>query len=122
MAQPIMSLRTLGSYLRGLRRDNRPSLREVAQRTGLDENFLSKLERGQYETVRLDTLRQIAKGYGVPLEKLLAVAGYVNWEEPALPDLEVYLRTKYGLTEQGIREVEGFVEYVQEKHGKAKRK
>ena len=122
MAGVTMSMRELGRYLRSLRPGNSPSLREVARRGGLDFNFLSKLERGQYETLRLDTLRQIATAYGVPLEKLLAVGGYVNWQEPPLPDLDIYLRTKFGLTEAGIREAEQFLDYVQEKHGKAKRK
>jgi len=122
MTITVMSFRELGRYLRSLRPENNPPLREMARRTGLHENFLSKLERGEYETVRLENLRQIAKGYGVPLEKLLAVAGYVNWEEPPLPDLDIYLRTKFGLTEAGIREAEQFLDYVREKHGKAKRK
>lgn len=117
-----MSVRELGKFLRGLRPNNKPTLREIAQRTGLSESFLGKLERGEYETLLLETMRQVAKGYGVPLEKLLAVSGYVNWEEPPLPDLDVYLRTKFGLTEKGIQEAEQFLEYVQEKHGKTKRK
>jgi len=122
MRGTIVSLRQLGGYLRSLRPGNQPSLRDIAQRTGLDLNFLSKLERGQYETVRLETLRTIAKGYGVALEKLLAVSGFVNWEEPPLPDLPVYLRTKFGLTEEGIREAERFMKYAESQYGRAKRK
>jgi transcriptional regulator with XRE-family HTH domain len=117
-----MSLRELGVYLKSLRPNNKPSLRDMEQRTGLHRNFLSQAENGQYETLRLDTLRQLAKGYGVPLETLLAKGGYVNWKEPPLPGLEVYLRTKYGLTEEGIREAERFMEYAKERYGKAKRK
>ena len=122
MGAVTMSVRELGKYLRSLRPDNRPTLRDISGRTGLSESFLGKLERGEYETLLLETMRQVAKGYGVPLEKLLAVSGYVNWEEPPLPDLDVYLRTKFGLTEKGIQEAEQFLEYVQEKHGKTKRK
>ncbi len=122
MGAVTMSVRELGKYLRRLRPDNKPTLREIAQRTGLSESFLGKLEREEYETLLLETMRQVAKGYGVPLEKLLVVSGYVNWEEPPLPDLDVYLRTKFGLTEKGIQEAEQFLEYVQEKHGKTKRK
>ncbi len=122
MRAPTMSVRELGKFLRGLRPNNKPTLREVSGRTGLSESFLGKLERGEYETLLLETMRQVAKGYGMPLEKLLAVSGYVNWEEPPLPDLDVYLRTKFGLTEKGIQEAEQFLEYVQEKHGKTKRK
>jgi len=121
MTVKAMSVRELGKYLRSLRPGNKPSLREVAERAGLSQNFLGRLERGEYETLLLGTLEQVAKGYRMPVERLLAVAGYVR-DEPPLPDLDIYLRTKYGLTEQGIQEIEGFVEYVQERHGKTKRK
>lgn len=104
------------------RRYNKPTLREISQRTGLSESFLGKLERGEYETLLLETMRQVAKGYGLPLEKLLAVSGYVNWQEPPLPDLPIYLRTKYGLTEEGIREAERFMKYAESQYGKTKRK
>jgi transcriptional regulator with XRE-family HTH domain len=116
-----MSVRELGRYLRTLRPGNKPSLREVAERSGLSQNFLGRLERGEYETLLLGTLEQVAHGYGVSVEKLLAVAGYVR-EEPTLPDLNVYLRTKLGLSEEGIREAEHFIEFVQERYGKARRK
>jgi transcriptional regulator with XRE-family HTH domain len=122
MGAVTMSVRELGKYLRSLRPDNKPTLRDIAGRTGLSESFVGKLERGEYDTLLLETMRQVAKGYVVTLEKLLAVSGYVNWQEPPLPDLQVYLRTKYGLTEEGVREAERFIEFVQERHGKAKRK
>jgi len=122
MTKSPMPLRELGAYLKTLRPGNKPSLREMERRSGLHRNFLSQVENGQYETVRLDTLRQLAKGYGVPLETLLAKAGYVNWQDPPLPDLSVYLRTKYGLTEEGIREAERFMDYAEQRYGKTKRK
>lgn len=117
-----MSVRDLGKFLRSQRPGNKPSLREISQRTELSESFLSKLERGEYGTLLLETLRQVSKGYGIPLEKLLAVSGYVDWEEPALPELEIYLRTKYGLTEEGIREAERFIEYAKARYGKSARR
>lgn len=113
-----MSVKELGKYLRTLRPENRPTLREVAQRSGLSEPFLGRLERGEYQTLLLDTLRQVAKGYGVSVERLLEVAGFVRSEHAELPDLDVYLRTKYGLTEEGIREAERFLDYAKERYGK----
>lgn len=116
-----MSLKRLGEYLRKLRPENQPSLREIAERSGLNEHFLYKLERGVFETVKLDTLRLIAKGYGVPVEKLLAESGIVNWDEPALPDLDVYLRTKFGLTDQAIEDLKKYKEFVERKYGAPRR-
>lgn len=113
-----MSMQPLGKYLRSLRPDGKPSLREVAARAGVTAAFLSKLELGQHESMELETLRKVAKGYGVPVSKLLAVAGLT--EDQPNPDLDIYLRTQYGLSEAGIREIEAFVGYVRQRYGKGR--
>lgn len=116
----VMPMKELGKYLRSLRPEGKPSLREVAARAELTAAFLSKLELGQHESMELETLRKVARGYGVPVTKLLAVTGLA--EDQPNPDLNVYLRTQYGLSEEGIREVEAFIGYVRRRYGKGRRK
>ncbi len=111
-------MKELATYLKSLRPGGKPSLREIARRCHLTAAFLSKVEMGEYQSFRIETLREIAKGYGVPVEKILAVVGVA--EEKHLPDLDTFLRTKYGLTEQAVREVEGFIEFARQKYSKGK--
>lgn len=115
-----MSMQELVSHLKSLRPGGKPSLREIERRCNLTSAFLSKLEMGHYQSLRLETLREVARGYGVSVEKLLALVGVAD--EKRLPDLDTYLRTKYGLTEQGVREVEGFIQFSVQKYGKRKEK
>jgi transcriptional regulator with XRE-family HTH domain len=111
-----MSMKEVGKYLRSLREDGKPSLRAVAARAGVTAAFLSKLELGLHESMELGTLRKVAAGYGVPVGKLLAIAGLT--EDQPNPNLDVYLRTQYGLSDVGIQEVEAFIGYVRQRHGK----
>ena len=114
-----MSMQELTKYLQSLRPAGKPSLRDIAERSGLSHAFLSKLEAGQYQTVGMETLRAVAEGYGVPIEKLLEVAGFT--QEPTLPELGVYLRSKYGLDEEAIKEAKEFISQVRKRHGKSRR-
>ena len=116
---PPMSMQDLSKYLQSLRPAGKPSLRDIAERSGLSHAFLSKLEAGQYQTVEMDTLRAVAAGYGVPVEKLLVVAGVT--EEVPLPELGAYLRSKYGLTDEAIEETKAFIAQMRKRHGKSRR-
>jgi transcriptional regulator with XRE-family HTH domain len=66
---------TLARKLRVLRAERGLTLREATQRTGVDKDTLSKLERGIRHPHDV-TISRLAKGYDVPVEELL--------EEPAL--------------------------------------
>jgi transcriptional regulator with XRE-family HTH domain len=68
---------TLAQKLRVLRAERGLTLRQAEQRTGVDKDTLSKLERGVRQPYDV-TLSRIARGYGVPVTDLME-------EEPALP-------------------------------------
>ena len=114
-----MSMQDLAKYLQTLRPAGKPSLRVIAERSKLSHAFLSKLEAGQYQSVGTETLRAVATGYGVPVEKLLEVAGVT--QEATLPELGAYLRSKYGLTEEAIEETKTFIKQARKRHGKSRR-
>jgi len=61
---------TLARKLRVLRAERGLTLREAAQRTGVDKDTLSKLERGIRHPHDV-TISRLAKGYDVPVEELL---------------------------------------------------
>ena len=76
-----------GSYLRGLRRRKRLSLRQVQEETRASSSYLSQVEQGKrHPSARL--LRKIAPTYGTSVGDLLAMAGYLNEPEVNMSDQE----------------------------------
>lgn len=76
-------LDTLGAFLRNRREelresDRRFSVRQVAQRIGIEPSFLSKVERDEGSPPAEDTLRRLAGELDVDADLLLALAGKVS--------------------------------------------
>jgi transcriptional regulator with XRE-family HTH domain len=69
-------LEALGALLREERRAAGLSQRDVAERTGVSDAYLSQVERGRHEP-SLRVLTAVASTLGVPLEALLARAGII---------------------------------------------
>jgi transcriptional regulator with XRE-family HTH domain len=70
-------LEALGALLREERRAAGLSQRDVAQRTGVSDAYLSQVERGRHEP-SLRVLTAVAATLGVSLEALLARAGLIE--------------------------------------------
>jgi transcriptional regulator with XRE-family HTH domain len=76
-------LDTLGAFLRNRREelresDRRFSVRQVAQRIGIEPSYLSKVERDEGSPPAEDTLRRLAGELDVDADLLLALAGKVS--------------------------------------------
>jgi len=74
---------TFGDYIRQIReqlreRDKRYSLRQTAQRIGVEPAYLSKIERGDVAPPSEATIRRLAQDLGVDMDVLLAMAGKVS--------------------------------------------
>lgn len=69
---------TFGEFLKQLRLERGYSLREAKEQTGISEAYLWQLENGKREIPRPETVRRLAKGYGVPEETFLNYAGYLT--------------------------------------------
>ena len=74
---------TLGTFLRERREslrehDRRFSVRQVAQRVGVQPSYLSKVERGEVAPPGEETLVQLARELAVEPDLLLAMAGKVS--------------------------------------------
>ena len=52
------------AILRDIRKDSGLTLAEVGRRAGLSVAYLSMLERGEYSTIRIETLEKIASACG----------------------------------------------------------
>jgi HTH-type transcriptional regulator, competence development regulator len=97
-------LTTLGEFMRErrerLRRTDRSfSLRQVAQRVGIEPSYLSKVERDIGSPPAEDTLVRIAKELEVDPDVLLAMAGKVS------SDLKEVIRRRPELFGRLIREL-----------------
>lgn len=74
---------TLGTFLRERREslrtdDRRYSVRQVAERIGVQPSYLSKVERGEVAPPSEDTLVRLARDLAVEPDLLLAMAGKVS--------------------------------------------
>jgi transcriptional regulator with XRE-family HTH domain len=67
---------SLGTYLRSLRDANGMTLREVEDKTGISNAFLSQIESGKVKRPSPVMLHKLAETYGVPYEALMDQAGY----------------------------------------------
>lgn len=78
--------------------DTRYSLRQVAERVGIEPAYLSKIERGEFSPPGEETIRSIARELGEDVDVLLAMAGKVSG------DLQEVIRRRPRLFAELIRE------------------
>lgn len=102
---------TYGSYLRTRRerlRESDPSfsLRQVAQRVGIEPAYLSKIERGQMPPPSEATTRKLAAELGEDPDLLLAMSGKVS------SDLLAIIRRRPQLFAELLRELKDAPEHA----------
>jgi len=66
----------LGTYLKSLRDSKAISLRDVEEKSGISNAFLSQLESGKVKQPSPIVLHKLAELYGVPYEALMELAGH----------------------------------------------
>ncbi len=107
----------LGTYLKQLRGELELSIRTAAKKSELAPSYLCKLEAGDtFLTISVQTLLKLSKAYSVPPISILKEAGLVDNDEYDLPELAQYLRTKYHLSSQAIRDMQMAIEIVDKKY------
>ena len=103
---------SLGHYLRKCREEkqreegNHFSLRQLAQRIGVEPSYLSKIERGLEPRPSEETTRALALALGEDPDALLAMAGKVS------RDLQDIIRKRPKLFAQLIREMKNMPEHA----------
>lgn len=102
---------SLGEFLRERREalretDRRYSLRQVAQRVGIEPSFLSKVERGEGAPPSEDTLRRLAAELEVDADAVLALAGKVS------SDLQEVIRRRPMLFAALLRELKDLPDHA----------
>jgi transcriptional regulator with XRE-family HTH domain len=84
----------LGQRIREAREEAGLSARRLEEACGLDHSFISKLEKGKYQSVSTKSLTALANALDLPIEDLYAMAGYQVPD--SLPSFGPYLRARYG--------------------------
>ncbi len=110
-------MKKLGTYLKTLREEAGFSIREAAQKSEVAPSYLSKIEAGDtFSTITVQTLIKLSKTYNIPPISVLKEAGLIGSDEYDLPDFPQYLRAKYHLSPQAIRDMEFAKEIVDKKY------
>jgi transcriptional regulator with XRE-family HTH domain len=96
---PVPELPDLGSYLRDQRQSAELSLRQLADRTGISNPYLSQIERG-LKKPSAEILQSLAKGLQISAEQLYVRAGILepDHEAPAAPDVRAAINADPRLT------------------------
>ena len=108
----------LGKYLKQLRKEQEFSIRYVAGHCQMTPSHLAKIEAGNiFKTIGVETLVKLSKFYGIPMPAILQEAGFIDSFNDELLDLPQYLRAKFKLSPQAIRDMEMAKEIVDKKYG-----
>ena len=79
---------SFGEYLRTLRLEQKLSLREAEQLSGVSNSYLGLIERGRRPIPGAEILKKLAPVYDVPVRDLLRAAGYLKDEDVSLSEEE----------------------------------
>ena len=82
------------------------TVRQVAAAAEMTPATVSRLETGLIESPRPEHLRRLSRALDVDLEDLYALAGYLMPE--GLPELQPYLRAKYGLSDRAVAQLDDY--------------
>ncbi|MCG3204977.1 MAG: hypothetical protein KCHDKBKB_01694 [Elusimicrobia bacterium] len=112
-----------GEVIKKIRTEKDLSLRDAAKLTGIAEAYLWQLENGKRENPRPETIRKLAEGYQIPPQHLLACAGYLPTKEEIKEEVEEMKKTHVfrdyqKLSDDGKKELEGFLRYLKDKDTK----
>jgi transcriptional regulator with XRE-family HTH domain len=110
---------SLGEFLRSLRVEARLKLREVEERSGVSNAYLSQLETGKINKPSPHILHKLATVYGFPYDKLMMMAGYLvgpsspdSGEQPVVPGSRIPTSAIRELSPEEEDAVLNYLEYL----------
>lgn len=106
---------SFGSDLRTAREVKKLSLREMEEKTGISNSYLSQLENDKIKEPSPNVLHDISKFYGIPYVDLMEKAGYIVPQKAKSPVDGVALSVLNGLDKEDIEEVKNYVRYIKMK-------
>jgi transcriptional regulator with XRE-family HTH domain len=104
----------LGAYVQQLRLDRGLSVRGLAAKAKVDFSWLSRLERGRIASPDARSLWRIARSLDVETADLYLEAGF--GDAHGLPGFGPYLRAKYHLPSEAVRQLEAHFALINDKY------
>ncbi len=90
---------SLGDYLKEQRVQSKLTLRQLSEKAGVSNPYLSQIERGLRKP-SADVLQQIAKALRISAEQLYVQAGILSPEDGVGGSVELAILNDSGLTER----------------------
>lgn len=105
-----MTQKKFGATIRDLREAQQISLRKFADKVGISPTYLSKIERDEFPPPGEETVKKFAEALGQDPDELLALAGKVSSDLPAIiqqrpRELASFLRTASDLSPDDLAKV-----------------
>ncbi len=111
------SAQKIGCYLKYQREKRDLSLNELAQKSELTASFLFRLEKGEYQSVKLDVIEKLTKALDMSVTEFLEKCDITN-SQLDLPSLPHYLKEKFQFPPEAISDCEIMIEVLQKKYQK----
>ncbi|WP_165485511.1 helix-turn-helix domain-containing protein [Protofrankia symbiont of Coriaria ruscifolia] len=105
---------TLGSYLRSQREIAELSIRELARLSGVPASYITEIEGGKKTHPSAEILQKLATVLELDTADLFAFIGVIAPQ--GLPSVAPYLRAKYKLSGDALREAEQQLTRIIEQH------
>lgn len=89
---------------------------ELAERSGLSQAYISKLEDGEYKSLSLNTCKSLAEGFGLTLKVFLEEVGFLSNRDKERPSFQMIsnaLRSN-GYTPKEVEEIVKYARYVKQ--------
>ena len=80
---------SLATLVREARLNKKISQRELTRRTGVDNNTISKIEKGERKKPNILILKKLALELELDFEKLMELSGYTT-DEIAIAAIKIY--------------------------------
>jgi len=116
MAKELRNLLVRARQLKGM------SLRDVENRTGVSNPYISQLEKGHIAEPSPKKLFELAKCYGLEYGALLEAAGYAVPSQTAVSHGDGVMFMGDELSDDEVAAVTAFLRAYRESSGKSKRK
>lgn len=109
---------SLGSDLRTAREVKNLSLRDMEEKTGISNSYLSQLENDKVKEPSPNVLHDISDAYGIPYVDLMEKAGYIVPKRDKTAVDGITLSMLRGLDKDDIEEVKNYVRFIRSKKRK----
>ena len=109
-------LKDLSSKIARLRKDADISLNELARRSRLSVSYISKLESGEYENLKLTTSRSLADGFGMSLHDFLERMDLLEEKRPSA-GMKLVMQALRS-NKFTVKQAEDIIDYARARHQK----